>query len=233
MIGVLSKDSETKAVEEFFQLFKTPWEFCVPGRSYDLVIATREEISEDLSAGALVIYHSQPSDSMIRSVGWQKSQRSGAWMEWNGVEFPVYGDWATLQSVGRPLIRQKKTSDVVGSIDVTSERPTVRIGFDLFYEVVFLLSRGQPAKNARFPTLDTHISLLRAIMVTLGIPFVEVPPIPAGYDFMACLTQCFPERPTLRTAGRALILFSPLFFVIALAIKLTSKGQNLESHLRL
>jgi len=108
VIGVLSKDSETKAVEEFFQLFKTPWEFCVPGRSYDLVIATREEISEDLSAGALVIYHSQPSDSMIRSVGWQKSQRSGAWMEWNGVEFPVYGDWATLQSVGRPLIRQKK-----------------------------------------------------------------------------------------------------------------------------
>ena len=36
VIGVLSKDSEARAVQEFFQLFKTPWEFWAPGRPYDL-----------------------------------------------------------------------------------------------------------------------------------------------------------------------------------------------------
>jgi hypothetical protein len=30
MIGVISKDHEREAVREFFQLFKTPWEFCAP-----------------------------------------------------------------------------------------------------------------------------------------------------------------------------------------------------------
>ena len=58
MIGVLSKDSETRAVEEFFQLFKTPWEFWAPHKNYDLVIATRKEIPRDVNANVLVIYNS-------------------------------------------------------------------------------------------------------------------------------------------------------------------------------
>jgi hypothetical protein len=189
VIGVLSKDSEARAVQEFFQLFKTPWEFYVPQKSYDLVLTTREEIPKDLSARVLVIYHSHPIrfDDQIGVV--TESRRRCDWVEWQGVEFPVYGDLAVFQSVGRPLVRRRQTPEMVGSVIVGPERSTVRIGFDLFDEVAFLLSQGQPAENARFPTLDTHISLLRAIMVSLGIPFVEVPPVPAGYDFMGCLTH--------------------------------------------
>ena len=40
MIGVLSNAAEARAVEEFFELFKTPWEFFVPGRRYDLLVST-------------------------------------------------------------------------------------------------------------------------------------------------------------------------------------------------
>ena len=189
MIGVLSKASETRVVQEFFQLFKTPWEFCIPRNNYDIVITTREEIPQDLSARVLVIYHSHaiPIDDQIGVL--TESRRRCDWVEWHGVEFPVYGDLAVFQPVGRPLLRHRKTFEMVGSIVVGSERPTVRIGFDLFYEVAFLLSHGQPAENARFATLDIHISLLRAVMVSLGVPFVEVPPVPTGYDFMACLTH--------------------------------------------
>ena len=92
------------------------------------------------------------------------SRRHGkrcGWVEWEAIEFPVYGDVATFQSVGRPFIRLRPTLEVVGCMLGASERPTVRIGIDLFYEVAFLLSQGQPAENARFATLDTHISLLR------------------------------------------------------------------------
>ena len=35
VIGVMCKADQTAAVEEFFQLFKTPWEFYQPARAYD------------------------------------------------------------------------------------------------------------------------------------------------------------------------------------------------------
>ena len=44
MIGVIPNPNETAVVEEFFQLFKTPWEFHRQGRIYDVVVATTDEI---------------------------------------------------------------------------------------------------------------------------------------------------------------------------------------------
>jgi len=189
VIGVLSRDSEAQAVHEFFQLFKMPWEFYVPQNTYDLILVTRDEMSEGLRAFVLVIYHSHAIrfDDQIGVV--TESRRRGDWVEWQGAALPVYGDVASFRPVGQPLISRRGMSETVGTYVAGPERSIVRIGYDLFHEVQFLLSQGQPAENARFPTLDTHISLLRVIMVSLGVPFVEVPPAPAGYDFMACLTH--------------------------------------------
>lgn len=189
MIGVLSKDSEARAVEEFFQLFKTPWEFWTPNKKYDLVLATGEEIPETLRADALIIYESRSTrfDDQIGVTA--ESRKKSPWVEWQGVKFPLYGNVMAFRSTGRPLATIKQTSEVVASVVADVERPTARIGLDLFSEVAFLLSEGQPAENARYPTLDIHISLLRSILVTLGVPFVEVPPVPPGFDFMACLTH--------------------------------------------
>ena len=186
---MLSKPAEVRAVKEFFELFKTPWEFFVPGHKYDLLISTLEEIPEGVNARALVVYQSRAVslDEQLGVVA--DSGRRYDWVEWNGVEFPVYGDMAVLQAAGPPaVLRRRQTQESVGCF-ADSNRPTARIGYDLFHEVVFLLSEGQPRENARVPTLDLHISLLRAIMASLGVSFVEVPPAPAGYDFMACLTH--------------------------------------------
>ena len=47
MIGVISKQKEHEVVEEFFQLFKTPWEFYNPDRlHYEVLIATDGNIPE-------------------------------------------------------------------------------------------------------------------------------------------------------------------------------------------
>jgi hypothetical protein len=70
-----------------------------------------------------------------------------------------------------------------------ADQAVVRIGYDLFQEVKFLLSQGQPPENAHIPTLELHISLMRSTMVNAGIAFVEIPPVPAGYEFMACMTH--------------------------------------------
>ncbi len=189
MIGVLSKTGEAGAVEEFFQLFKTPWEFFDPQKHYDVVITTCGEVPEDENARVVVIYESHPTavdDQIEVAAG---LLRRCEWVEWQSMEFPIYGDLALLRSPGQPLVRLRRTLETVGCIVAGSARPTVRLGFDLFSEVTFLLSEGQPPENARFATLDTHIALLRAILLGLNVPFVEVPPIPPGFEFMACLTH--------------------------------------------
>jgi len=43
MIGVIPKVGEAAVVEEFFHLFKTPWELFQEGRTYDVVIATADD----------------------------------------------------------------------------------------------------------------------------------------------------------------------------------------------
>jgi hypothetical protein len=101
----------------------------------------------------------------------------------------VYGDLLVFEPAGEPFLWLKGKPETVGLAVSNSTRQTVRIGYDLFQEVSFLLSKGQPPENAHVPTLEIHIALLRNCMLNAGIPFVELPPLPAGYDFMACLTH--------------------------------------------
>jgi hypothetical protein len=65
----------------------------------------------------------------------------------------------------------------------------VRIGFDLFQEIHHLLTRGQPLAQARIPTLELHTTVLRDLILSCGIALIEIPPIPAGFTFIVCLTH--------------------------------------------
>src|SRR3972149_7879085 len=58
MIGVLPKPGEGRAVHEFFELFKTPWEVYAPGRRYDVVVATADDPPRDPSARVGPVYNS-------------------------------------------------------------------------------------------------------------------------------------------------------------------------------
>ena len=40
MIGVISREDQKPVVEEFFELFKTPWSPCREGGEYDVVLTT-------------------------------------------------------------------------------------------------------------------------------------------------------------------------------------------------
>jgi len=189
VIGVISKNSEIKVVQEFFQLFKTPWEFYVPQHTYDIVIATSDAIPAKLNTKVLAIYNSKSTRSDLEMGIASRFRQNDGWLEWDGIEFPVYRGVLVFQPAGRTFIRRRGKSEIVGFEAGDSTHQIVRMGYDLFQEVSFLLSNGQPPENAHIPTLEIHISLLRSCMLNAGIPFVEVPPVPAGYDFMACLTH--------------------------------------------
>jgi hypothetical protein len=64
-----------------------------------------------------------------------------------------------------------------------------RIGYDLLREIRSLLTEGQPASRASIPTLDLHLARLRHALIEHKVPFAEILPRPAGYDFICCLTH--------------------------------------------
>ncbi len=189
MIGVISKDSEIKVVQEFFELFKTPWEFYVPQHVYDMVIATSDLMPTNPNAPVLAIYNSRRTE-FDQGIGMATQLRQkDEWLECDGVEFPVYGDESVFHPAEGAFLRRRGKPDIVGVEVNESTCRVMRVGYDLFQEISFLLSRGQPRENAHIPTLEIHISLLRRCMLNAGISFVEIPPVPGGYDFMACLTH--------------------------------------------
>jgi hypothetical protein len=51
------------------------------------------------------------------------------------------------------------------------------------------LSKGQTDQNALTPLLDIYIATLRDWILETGLPLVEIPPAPAGYEFIGCLTH--------------------------------------------
>jgi hypothetical protein len=189
MIGVICNDDERKIVEEFFQLFKTPWEFYQKQRIYDAVVVTADECPANLNASLLLIYNSKRT-TLDNEIGISiRSVEPTNWIEWDASVFPIYGAAAVLQGAGRPFIQRRGSPGCVG-LEVGGRAPqTARIGYDLFKEAAFLLSQGQPSVNGHIATLDIHISLLRSLIVNSGAPFIEIPPVPGGYDFMACLSH--------------------------------------------
>ena len=140
----------------------------------------------------ILVYGGEPqtfdrdNDIEIRS-----QQRSGAVLTYKGDKIPLSGNCLTFGGRGRSshALVEEGTQDPVACECLSQGQTYVRIGFDLFQEIRFLLTHGQPIANARIPALELHIALLRDLIVSYGIPLLEIPPVPARYSFIACLTH--------------------------------------------
>jgi hypothetical protein len=102
--------------------------------------------------------------------------------------FPIYGALSTFS------VTADRCVGIVARRPIDYRRSTDtqlvwRIGYDLFAEVRYLLTEGQPASNAATPTLELHVELLRQILCESGVPFVEIPARPHAFDFTCCLTH--------------------------------------------
>ncbi len=59
MIGVIANPAEHLVIREFFELFKTPWEFYRDGRQYDVLLTTNGEITNSDAAKLVLVYAGQ------------------------------------------------------------------------------------------------------------------------------------------------------------------------------
>jgi hypothetical protein len=176
MISVHANVAEEPVIREFFELFKTPWRFYRPGVAVDILLCTRQEIPAT-DAKLVLVFNSELTAIDASSVGVTKvtttSFKQGNW------SFPIYG--AHLVKLGGEEILWEQCQ--------TKGQTLVRIGYDLFAEIRHLLTAGQPADNAAVPTLEIHIAWLREMILSHGLPLVEIPPRPVDHEFTVCLTH--------------------------------------------
>ncbi|HEX9046466.1 MAG TPA: hypothetical protein VF988_05515 [Verrucomicrobiae bacterium] len=175
MISVLASESDEPVAREFFELFKTPWQFHVPGRRAEVLLCVGNEGAGE-QADLKIVYVAAP----------RRSRERPLWFRNEELEFPVYG--AGEASAWGDVFFQRGEQNGAAC---------VWIGYDLFAEIRLLLSAGQPPALAAIPTLELHIALLRKLILEHGLALLEIPPSPADHDFIVCLTHDV-DHPAIR-----------------------------------
>jgi hypothetical protein len=188
MIGIICDKNQRPFVAEFFELFKVQWEYCVDARQYDVVIVTGHTDARP-QARLMIAFGSKKKSYDLGQVTQRSLRPEPVILEHEGYKFPVYGMLAKIESSFEPILKVLETDESVGVKYVIEGQNIIRVGYDLFDEVQYLLEKGQPVSQAIIPTVDIHIKQLRNWIIDAGICLVEIPPVPSGYGFVACLTH--------------------------------------------
>jgi len=189
MIGVVADRVSETVIREFFELFKTPWEFFQPDKTYDVVLCDGDAKVEDIATRLFLFYAGKKTAFDAQQKVQIHSVQVGPELCVPGGRLPIYGGAVTFRHEGFGGLTERHSGDSAVYIDRSGNKTFVRVGYDLFHEVHFLLTKGQPPENAGIPTLDMHISFLRDLITGCGVPLVEIPPVPDGCSFIGCLTH--------------------------------------------
>lgn len=190
MIGVIANPSDHPVVKEFFELFKTPWELYEDGRQYDVVLCAGHLNYESPVAKVVLVYSSETGNCDAFHNFECAGRYGNRLLSYRGEKLPIYGQCLTFKrgSETACLFDEASEASALSSRSLPNGS-ILRIGYDLFFEIRTLLTAGQPVEFARIPTLDMHIAVLREMIVSAGVTLIEIPPVPEGCQFIACLTH--------------------------------------------
>lgn len=184
MIGIRLGSHDSEALNEFFELFKTPWEPFVRDRNYSVAI-TDEAPPEPLPVTLTIIFQ------RARGLAYENGETAPTIPPIARVadrSFPIYTGIRSVTG-GFPAVTIEGSGECVGSRFVRDGRTVLHLGYDFIAEIAYLIRQGQPVALACYPTLDVHIANLRQWILQAGAPLVEIPPAPYGHRFFACLTH--------------------------------------------
>lgn len=197
MIGVIADPADQDIVREFFELFKTPWEFYRENRHYEVVLCCGD--GQFHGAEKLVLCYSGRETRFDKElkVPVSRDRAGSCTLSYQGNRIPIYGELVTFDVNGSNFLTHEDSHKPVAYLHQSEERVQARIGYELFGEVRTLLTTGQPIVNAGMPALELHIALLRGLITACGVSLSEIPPVPDGYQFIACLTHDV-DHPSVR-----------------------------------
>lgn len=198
MIGVIADSAEQEIVREFFELFKTPWEFYRRDRQYDVVLCAGDGKLDGIGELVVVYAGRKTHFDDEHQIQTGSERKQSCILSYQGYRLPIYGDTITFQENANGLLTDEDSHEPAAVLDRSLEGVRIaRVGYDLFGEVRALLTVGQPPANADMPALELHIAILRDLITGSGVPLAEIPPIPDGYEFVACLTHDV-DHPSIR-----------------------------------
>jgi hypothetical protein len=190
MIAVATNPDHRAAAREFFELFKTAWEFYRSGEEYDAVICCGVTPANIRTRLVLLYASNELTFDRQHQLQVLRQDHSVEVLSYRGWRVPVFAGLASvIGGVNRHGPIAGETKYCVATEIRIGGQSFIRLGYDLFAEVHHLLSKGQPFQFAHCPAIEIHITILRDILVEHQIRFEEVPPVPAGYNFIVCLTH--------------------------------------------
>src|SRR5215470_3052564 len=197
MIGVIADLTEQNVVREFFELFKTPWEFYRENRPYQVVLCA-SDLEFHGTASVVLCYSGKETGLDTReAIPLTQQKKNSCVLSYQGRRIPIYGESISFRHKDGGFLIDEGSGESAAYLEQSHGRALVRIGYDLFGEVRTLLKTGQPAANAGTPTLELHIALLIDLITGCGVSLKEIPPIPLGHPFIACLTHDV-DHPSIR-----------------------------------
>jgi hypothetical protein len=224
MIGVIADSADHSVVREFFELFKTPWEFCRADRTYDVVICYGNGRFHG-DAKLVVMYQGSetPFDPEQKVLAHCAPGNTHV-LSHQGNRISIYGNMITFPEMGNGLLVDEDSRECAAYLDEREGRVVARIGYDLFSEIRTLLTTGQPVANAASPALDLHIAFLRDLITYSGISLIEIPPVPDGYRFIACLTHDV-DHPAIRRHKWDRTMFGFLYRAVLGSVRKVIRGE--------
>lgn len=188
MISLAVHPDRLGAAKEFFELFKTAWKPYVAGEPCTVLI-TDGTAGQDADSVLSIVFSPDRQAIDPDSGAPEFLSGSGVSMQTTyGSVFPVYAAHRYFNGTEHALMADS-TGRVTAFKKGVGGRQIVRVGYDLFDEVEFLLSKGQPVEQASIPTLDLQIDFVRRCILDAGLAVVEIPPCPAQHPYMVCLTH--------------------------------------------
>ena len=92
MIGVVADPAEHAVVREFFELFKTPWEFYRPDQQYDVLLCAGDG-PVDATAKLLVFYAGRKTHfDDLQNIQTCRQRTHACVISYQGNRIPIYGD---------------------------------------------------------------------------------------------------------------------------------------------
>src|SRR5689334_7126686 len=113
MIGVIADPSDSAAVEEFFELFKTPWEHYRSGRQYDVLLCNGESRVSFEGAGLVLVYAGRPL-SLDAEYGIETvAGGEGRMLSYRGAALPVHGQTSAFRGTAGILADQSSGESLI------------------------------------------------------------------------------------------------------------------------
>src|SRR5277367_640201 len=122
MIGVIGNPADRDVICEFFELFKTPWEFYRPELEYDVLLCAGDG-EFDAKAKLLMLYYGRRTRFDDREqIQPGRPGKQSCILSYQKYRIPIYGDSVTFLPKSSSLLTEEGSEECAAYLDTLGGR---------------------------------------------------------------------------------------------------------------